>query len=289
MTAIQPNANLSAKADMSVMPRLLDFIQSHDNMVVITGAGVSTASGIPDYRDANGDWKHSRPMEYKDFVSSNFARQRYWARSALGRERFNKARPNAAHSALARLETNGKISTLITQNVDGLHQRAGSKNVIDLHGTLDQVVCLACKTRVSRDEVQQYLTRHNPFLEALTAIPLPDGDTLLEQIDFSKVDIPHCDSCGGILKPDVVFYGEGVPSVRVQACFEALDQADALLVVGSSLMVFSGYRFARYAHEKGIPVVAINRGVTRADNLLTLKIERDCGEVLGEICSVKHA
>ena len=259
------------------------FVQSHKNIVVITGAGVSTASGIPDYRDANGDWKHSQPMQHNDFVSSEHSRQRYWARSVLGRERFKGARPNAAHNALAQLEKSGKVSKLITQNVDGLHQRAGSQNVIELHGALDQVVCLTCSSRTPRDEVQHYLIQNNPFLEALTAIPLPDGDTNLDQADFSKVDIPQCNSCGGILKPDVVFYGEGVPAERVRACFEALDQADALLVVGSSLMVFSGYRFARYAHEKGLPIAAINLGVTRADALLSFKVEADCGDVLGNL------
>lgn len=259
------------------------FIQSHKNIVVITGAGISTASGIPDYRDANGDWKHSQPMQHNDFVSNETSRQRYWARSALGRERFKEARPNAAHNALAQLEARGKVSMLITQNVDGLHQSAGSQKVIELHGALDQVVCLTCSGRIDRDEVQQYLMQNNPFLEALTAKPLPDGDTQLEQADFSAVSIPQCNNCGGILKPDVVFYGDGVPVERVQSCFEAFDQADALLVVGSSLMVFSGYRFARYAHEKSLPIAAINLGVTRADALLSLKVEADCGEVLGNL------
>jgi NAD-dependent SIR2 family protein deacetylase len=211
------------------------------------------------------------------------SRRRYWARSALGRERFKDARPNAAHNALARLEASGKVSMLITQNVDGLHHKAGSQKVIELHGALDQVVCLACAGRIGRDEVQRYLIQNNAFLEELTAIPLPDGDTQLEQADFSKVGIPPCNNCGGILKPDVVFYGDSVPLERVQSCFEALDQADALLVVGSSLMVFSGYRFARYAHEKGLPIAAINLGVTRADALLSLKVEADCGEVLEKL------
>jgi len=259
------------------------FVHLHKNIVVITGAGISTASGIPDYRDANGDWKHSQPMQHNDFVSNEISRQRYWARSALGRERFKGARPNAAHNALAQLEASGKVSMLVTQNVDGLHQRAGSQKVIELHGALDQVVCLACAGRFDRDKVQQYLMQNNPFLAELTANPLPDGDTKLEQTDFSKVDIPGCNNCGGVLKPDVVFYGDSVPADRVRACFEALDQAGALLVVGSSLMVFSGYRFARYAHEKGLPIAAINLGVTRADALLSLKVEADCGKVLEKL------
>lgn len=259
------------------------FIQSHHNIVVVTGAGVSTASGIPDYRDHKGDWKHSQPMQYKDFVASENARQRYWARSALGRERFKNAEPNLAHAALARLEALGKILMLITQNVDGLHQRAGSQNVIDLHGRLDHVVCLDCGIQTERDEVQQYLLEKNLFLGDLASIALPDGDSQLEQVDFSRVKIPPCKRCGGVLKPDVVFYGENVPVDRVKTCYDAIDCADALLVVGSSLMVFSGFRFAHYAHEKGLPIAAVNIGITRADELLTLKVEEDCGIVLAEL------
>lgn len=259
------------------------FVRSHSNIVVITGAGVSTASGIPDYRDSNGDWKHSRPMDYKDFVASEYARQRYWARSALGREQFKKAKPNSAHTTLALLEAKSKISVLITQNVDGLHQRAGSQNVIDLHGSLDSVICLDCKARFDRDRFQLYLMQSNPFLNELSVVSLPDGDTLLEQIDFSQMSIPQCQSCGGVLKPDVVFYGEGVPAECVQACYGAVDQADAVLVVGSSLMVYSSFRFVRHAHEKGLPIAAINLGVTRADELLSLKLEADCGEALGNL------
>ncbi|MFT5658092.1 MAG: NAD-dependent SIR2 family protein deacetylase [Gammaproteobacteria bacterium] len=262
---------------------ILEFFQPHKNILVLTGAGVSTASGIPDYRDAAGTWKHSRPMQYQDFITSESSRRAYWLRSALGRERFKNASPNAAHTALAELERKGKISLLITQNVDGLHQRAGSRNVIDLHGSLDHVVCLDCGHRITRDEVQAYLYRHNPFLENLVAKPLPDGDTQFAQTDSSGLKFPQCHACGGVLKPELVFYGESVPAQRVTACFEALDRCDALLVVGSSLMVFSGYRFARHAHQNGIPVAAINRGLTRADDLLSLKIEDDCSRVLEDL------
>ena len=250
---------------------------------MVTGAGVSTASGISDYRDTRGEWKHSRPMEYKDFVATEYARQRYWARSALGRSRFKQAKPNTAHLALAELEAMGRISMLITQNVDGLHQLAGSRNVIDLHGRLDSVLCLQCGVRSDRDAVQSYLMQRNPFLSHLSAKHLPDGDTLLEQVEFAQVDIPACQSCGGILKPDVVFYGENVPAASVRQSYEAIDQADALLIVGSSLMVYSGFRFARYANDKGIPVAAINQGVTRADDIFIYKEADDCGHVLTEL------
>ena len=262
---------------------LLDLFENHDQVVVLTGAGVSTASGIPEYRDENGAWKHSRPMEYQDFISSQASRRRYWARSAIGRERIKAASPNKAHTSLARLEALGKVALLITQNVDQLHQRAGSRRVVDLHGTLDQVVCLDCQARIAREKVQHYLMRNNPVLENITSVPAPDGDAQLDQIDFAQIVIPQCERCGGILKPDVVFYGESVPSERVEACFDAVDRADAMLIAGSSLMVYSGYRFARRAHENEMPIVAINRGVTRADDILSMKIEQDCGPVLEEV------
>ena len=259
---------------------ILDFFHQHSRLVVITGAGVSTASGIPDYRDANGQWKLAQPMEYRDFTSSELARQRYWTRSTIGRSRFKAARPNQAHIALAKLEAIGKIESLITQNVDGLHQRAGSQKVIDLHGSLDQVVCLECSQRSSRDLFQALLIEANPALNTLAAPALPDGDAFFEEFDFSSIRIPACDNCAGRLKPDVVFYGENVPKQRVQNCYDAVDAADALLIVGSSLMVFSGFRFARHANNKGLPIAAINQGVTRADCLLSLKINADCVDIL---------
>lgn len=259
---------------------LESFLQSHDKIVVITGAGVSTGSGIPDYRDEQGAWKHSQPMDYREFVSSPVARRRYWARSAIGWQRFLRAQPNNAHLALARLEYLGKVSTIITQNVDGLHHRAGSQNVIDLHGVLERVICIECESVVTRREVQEYLLNHNTFPVQTGAKTLPDGDALLEQVDFTRVDIPHCKNCGGILKPDVVFYGENVPRTRVASCFSAIDEADAMLIVGSSLMVYSSYRLVRDAHQKNKPIAAINKGVTRADDLIDIKVEDDCGAVL---------
>ena len=259
---------------------LKSFLRSHNKIVVITGAGVSTGSGIPDYRDEQGVWKHSSPMDYREFVSSHGARCRYWSRSAIGWQRFREARPNKAHIALARLESQRKISTVITQNVDGLHRQAGSQNVIDLHGTLEKVVCIECKSTVSRHEVQDYLLRHNTFPDPKVVKTLPDGDALLEQVDFNRVHIPSCKNCGGILKPNVVFYGENVPVARVQSCYQAIDSADAMLIAGSSLMVFSSYRFVRYAHEKQMPIALLNKGITRADDLINIKLKADCGPVL---------
>jgi NAD-dependent SIR2 family protein deacetylase len=264
---------------------LIDFFKNHNKVTALTGAGVSTASGIPDYRDESGAWKHSRPMQYQDFIGSDFSRRRYWARSAIGRIGFKAASPNKAHTALASLEALGRVSLLITQNVDQLHQRAGSRRVIDLHGSLDQVVCIDCCNSVARDAVQDYLMLHNPLLQNLTSLAAPDGDAQLQHIDFTQIKIPECDSCGGVLKPDVVFYGESVPAARVTSCFDAIDGADAMLIAGSSLMVYSGYRFVRRAYENGIPIVAINRGITRADDILTLKVDQDCGPVLQQVAT----
>ncbi len=264
-------------------PALIDFFEDHRNVVALTGAGVSTASGIPDYRDESGAWKHSRPMQFQDFIASDYSRRHYWARSAVARIRFKAARPGKAHIALAQLEALGRLSLLITQNVDQLHQRAGSSRVIDLHGSLDEVVCLDCGNRVSRDKVQHFLIQNNPLLENLASVLAPDGDAHLEQIDLSQIEIPQCESCEGILKPDVVFYGENVPAERVKTCLSAVDAADAMLIIGSSLMVYSGYRFVRRAHERQVPIIAINRGVTRADAMLSIKIEQDCGSVLEDL------
>ena len=262
---------------------LKEFFTEHERIFVLTGAGVSTASGIPDYRDDRGYWKHQQPIEYREFVDQHKARQRYWARSYIGWQRFNHARPNQAHQALARLEHRGRLTRTVTQNVDGLHQRAGSRQVTELHGSLATVGCLGCGAAIGRTSMQQQLRERNPALADLTARIAPDGDAYLDDFDASRVDIPACAACGGILKPRVVFFGESVPAMRVEACFDALASADAMLVVGSSLMVYSGFRFVRAAHRAGVPIAAINRGKTRADKLLTLKIKLDCAAALHSV------
>ena len=259
---------------------LADFINQHGRIFVLTGAGVSTASGIPDYRDDSGNWKHQKPIEYREFVEQHEARQRYWARSFIGWQRFSRAAPNPAHRALARLEQMGRLARTVTQNVDGLHQRAGSREVTELHGSLARVVCLDCGDSSERETMQQRLLERNPLLAELSADIAPDGDALLEHFDQDGVAVPDCDSCGGVLKPRVVFFGETVPRAWVEECFDALAQADAMLVVGSSLMLYSGFRFVREAQRTGIPITAINRGKTRADEMLELKIEQDCCAVL---------
>ncbi len=257
------------------------FVRTHPRLFVLTGAGVSTDSGIPDYRDRDGQWKRPPPVTYQAFMDSPATRQRYWARSLIGWRSFGRAQPNGSHLALAQLEQRGHIELLLTQNVDRLHQQAGSERVIDLHGRLDQIRCMACEQRLGRTAFQQLLESLNPDWISLEAVDAPDGDAELAGVDFTRFNVPPCPHCGGILKPDVVFFGESVPRERVDAAVEALHRADAMLVVGSSLMVYSGFRFARMAAKAEKPIAAINLGRTRADDLLTLKVERECGETLG--------
>jgi NAD-dependent SIR2 family protein deacetylase len=259
---------------------LAAFIGRHRRLFILTGAGCSTESGIGDYRDAAGQWKRSPPITFQAFTGNPGARARYWARSLIGWPIFSAARPNAAHRALAALERRGTTVGLVTQNVDGLHEAAGSRAVIALHGRLGEIVCLDCGHAARREEFQSELAALNPGWSALEALAAPDGDADLENVDFSAFQVQTCPRCGGMLKPDVVFFGESVPKTRVASAVEWLDQADAVLVVGSSLMVWSGYRFVLRAVERGLQVACINRGVTRADRLYVLKDERACGVAL---------
>ncbi len=247
---------------------------------MLTGAGCSTNSGIPDYRDADGQWKRAQPVTYQAFMASEPTRRRYWARSLIGWRRFHAAQPNAAHCALARLEKLGNADHLLTQNVDRLHQAAGSERVIDLHGRLDRVRCMGCGALSPRADFQGELARRNPRWLALEATDAPDGDADLEAADFTAFAVPPCANCGGVMKPDVVFFGENVPRERVERACAHLDAADAMLVVGSSLMVYSGYRFAERAAASGKPIAAVNLGRTRADALLQLKVEARCEDAL---------
>lgn len=264
---------------MAAVSSLVAFVRGHRRLFVLTGAGCSTASGIPAYRDETGAWTSRAPMRYAEFVGSEAARRRYWSRSMVGWPRVATAEPNAAHRALAALEKDGRVASLVTQNVDGLHQKAGSRGVIDLHGRLDEVECLACGAVVSRQDVQRLLQGWNGAPCAPEAPAAPDGDAPVER-DLASFRVPHCPSCGGPLKPRVVFFGENIPRPRAEAARQALGRADAVLVVGSSLAVWSGYRFCVEARERGLPVAALNRGATRADGLLALKVEADCGEGL---------
>lgn len=263
--------------------KLTEFTASNSPLFVLTGAGCSTDSGIPDYRDQNGNWKYSRPVMYHDFVANELVRKRYWARSMIGWPRIAAARPNPAHFALARLEGAGVTRQLVTQNVDGLHRRAGSNRVIELHGDLEYVICIDCRRRLQRAQLQEYLLSNNKPLNIDAYTSAPDGDAIPDHADYVSFKLPECDACSGILKPDVVFFGEPVPKARVDQAMQKLRESNAILVIGSSLMVFSGYRFVREASKYNIPAVAINLGKTRADQLLTFKYEQPCSVVLDRL------
>jgi NAD-dependent SIR2 family protein deacetylase len=255
-------------------------------LVVLTGAGLSTDSGIPDYRGPGS--RARQPMTYQEFVSGAAARQRYWARSHLGWGRMRRAEPNVGHRALAALDP----ELLITQNVDGLHEAAGSRRLVALHGRIADVVCLSCRRTSSRAALATRMASANPGYAARhsDAEVRPDGDVELE--DTRDFVVPDCASCGGVLKPDVVFFGENVPAERVQRCYDAvdaLDSGDALLAVGSSLTVMSGFRFVRRAAKAGVPVVVANRGPTRGDELATVKLDLGCSEFLSAVVAARES
>jgi NAD-dependent SIR2 family protein deacetylase len=248
---------------------------------VLTGAGISTDSGIPDYRGP--DSPPSNPMTIRQFTSDPVFRQRYWARNHVGWRLMDGTRPNAGHRAVAALEHHGEVNGVITQNVDLLHTKAGSRNVINLHGTYARVVCLSCGKSMSRAALAEQLDALNPgFIEHVEAIGglavAPDADAVIS--DTASFRYLDCGACGGMIKPDIVYFGESVPKDIVQQAFSLVEDADALLVAGSSLTVFSGYRFARHAAALGIPVAIVNRGPTRGDDLATVKVEGGCSELL---------
>ncbi|MEM1115693.1 MAG: NAD-dependent protein deacetylase [Bacteroidota bacterium] len=249
---------------------------------VLAGAGLSTESGIPDYRGPETRHVERRPVQYDAFVGDPEARRRYWARASRGWMRVAEAQPNAGHRALARLEAAGLLTGTVTQNVDGLQQAAGARRVVELHGTLDRVVCLACGTLTSRAAVQAQIAAHNPgwtfaLPEAGTA---PDGDAVLSDAAIARFEPPRCDACGGALKPDVVFFGESVPKPRVTRAAALVTEADALLVVGSSLTVYSGYRFVRQAEAEGTPVAIVTLGETRGHRHAAVALDARLGDAL---------
>lgn len=249
--------------------------------LVLTGAGISTSSGIPDYRDSEGVRRGKAPMMYQEFLATAQARRRYWARAMLGWPRVRIAQPNPAHRALATLQQRQRISGLITQNVDTLHDQAGSHDVIELHGSLHRVLCLDCQQRSQRDVIQQRMEHENPYLAGVDAVQAPDGDTLLDPAFEERFHIPHCPHCNGQrLKPDVVFFGENVAQATAARAMVAVEQAEGLLVVGSSLMAYSAFRLCKAMVEQGKPVIAINLGKTRGDELLQVKIEASCERLL---------
>lgn len=259
---------------------LLADLIGDGEVVILSGAGLSTESGIPDYRGESGRRRSAEPMTYQAFVGSAAARRRYWARSHLGWRHIAAAGPNAGHHAVAELQHRGAVRGIITQNVDGLHQAAGSAQVIDLHGRLDRVVCLACGRRTSRRILDRRLRAANPGWKADAHVINPDGDAVLSDERIAAFRPVDCLDCDGPLKPDVVFFGENVPRSRVETCFALTERAALLLVLGSSLTVLSGYRFVRHAARCGVPIAIINQGPTRGDVHALLTLDAPLGATL---------
>ncbi|MFP7833352.1 Sir2 family NAD-dependent protein deacetylase [Marisediminicola sp. LYQ134] len=265
-----------AAPDPTALDLAVDALRGR-TVAVLTGAGVSTDSGIPDYRGAGALPRN--PMTFQQFVKDADYRKRYWAGSHLGWKRFDGARPNAGHTAIARLESAGVVNGVMTQNVDGLHVRAGSQHVVDLHGTMDRVRCLSCGQSFSRSDVAQRIAEANTWLDAPDAVELgPDGDVVVDEID--RFVTPTCTVCGGVLKPDIVFFGEFIPTERFKEATALMLAADALLIAGSSLVVNSGIRLLDQAAKRKLPIVIINRGETRGDSRATVKVDGGTSESL---------
>ena len=258
---------------------LADLVADGD-VVVLSGAGLSTESGIPDYRGETGRRRRADPMTYQTFTGSAAARRRYWARSHLGWRHVARAAPNAGHRAVAELERRDLVTGIITQNVDGLQQAAGARDVIELHGSLDRVVCLGCGRRTARDVLDERLNAANPGWSAQVREINPDGDAVLADEEIAAFRVVDCADCGGLLKPDVIFFGENVPKPRVDECYALTERAGTLLVLGSSLTVLSGYRFVRHAARHGVPVAIVNQGVTRGHEHALLTFDAPLGATL---------
>ncbi|MFF0483122.1 NAD-dependent protein deacetylase [Streptomyces sp. NPDC004435] len=252
-------------------------------VLVLSGAGISTESGIPDYRGEGGSLSRHTPMTYQDFTGGAAARRRYWARSHLGWRTFGRARPNDGHRVVAAFEREGLLDGVITQNVDGLHQAAGSAGVVELHGSLDRVICLGCGDVSARRELARRLEEANPGFDPVPAALNPDGDADLTDAQVAGFHVVPCVVCGGVLKPDVVFFGETVPAERVERCRALVREAASVLVLGSSLTVMSGLRFVRQAAQTGTPVVIVNRDPTRGDRLAVARVELPLGKALTSV------
>lgn len=268
--------------------QLQDFILHSKKLFVLTGAGISTESGIPDYRSEGVGLyatSRNRPVQYADFLKSAEIRQRYWARNYVGWPRFSSFQPNDSHKILSKWEHAGKVHWLVTQNVDTLHYKARSMQVTELHGSAHQTICLSCHRKFLRTEMQERIKNLNPSWHAHSLQIAPDGDVSLSQEQVQGFKVPECTSCGGILKPEIVFFGDNVPRSTVDLVNSKLDESDSVLVIGSSLEVYSGYRIATRAHKHGIPLAILNIGKTRADGLAQLKISARCGEMLRQIQS----
>ena len=267
---------------------LADLLGDGD-VVVLSGAGLSTESGIPDYRGPSSVGRRAQPMTFQTFVSGIDARRRYWARSHLGWRQITGAQPNDGHRALVELQRRGLIAGVITQNVDGLHTTAGSPDVLELHGNLARVVCLDCHARTTRAALDARLRAVNRGWDAQVRAVNPDGDVQIDDDTVATFRVVDCDTCGGVLKPDVVFFGENVPRPRVETSYALVEQAGALVVLGSSLTVMSGLRFVRHAAKLGVPVAIVNQGETRGDELATLRLDAPLGATLSRLVGLVGA
>jgi len=281
--AFIPKHNEARNEDIE---KLSDFLSKSKKLFILTGAGISTESGIPDYRSEGvGLYSTStkRPIQHKTFMDSSIARQSYWARNFIGWPRWSSFEPNISHRTLAKWEDSGKVSHLVTQNVDQLHYKAGSRSVTELHGTNSLVTCMNCSYYMPRIAYQRILEESNPFMVPRCAEIRPDGDVELSKEEVSTFRVPPCPKCDGILKPFVVFFGDNVPKARVQLVQRKLSGSDSVLVVGSSLYVYSSFRFINQAVENNIPISILNIGPTRGDKFAELKIEAKSGDVLTKI------
>ncbi|XP_037535262.1 NAD-dependent protein lipoamidase sirtuin-4, mitochondrial [Nematolebias whitei] len=275
-----------SSTDASSLELLQDFVTRARRLFVITGAGFSTESGIPDYRSEGvGLYARTdrRPMQHSEFIRSAKSRQRYWARNFVGWPQFSSHRPNRGHAVLRRWEDGGKLHWLLTQNVDALHAKAGHKRLTELHGCSHRVLCLGCGAITAREDLQRRFASLNPGWRAQAGTVAPDGDVFLEEEQVLNFRVPSCEQCGGILKPDVTFFGDTVSRATVQCVHDRLAESDLVLVVGSSLQVYSGYRFLLAASDRKMPIAILNIGPTRADHLAELKVSGRCGEVLSAI------
>ncbi|KAM8719882.1 hypothetical protein ACLKA7_006011 [Drosophila subpalustris] len=271
--------------------RLEDFLLSKPNILVLTGAGISTESGIPDYRSAGvGLYARTnhKPIQHMEFVKSINVRKRYWARNFVGWPNFSSTQPNATHHALSRFEREARVQSVVTQNVDRLHAKAGSKSVIELHGSGYVVKCLKCDYRIDRHEFQNILSSLNPAFKDAPDMIRPDGDVEIPTEYIENFIIPTCPSCGGDLKPEIVFFGDNVPRQRLDTIAGMVYNSDGLLVLGSSLLVFSGYRIVLQTKDLKLPVAIVNIGETRADHLADIKISAKCGDVIPKIFDFRN-
>lgn len=283
---VQQFVPASGSFDSSALEQLQPFISQASRLFVISGAGLSTESGIPDYRSEGvGLYARTnrRPMQHSEFVRSEKSRQRYWARNYVGWPQFSSHQPNSAHLALRDWEEKGKLHWLVTQNVDALHLKAGQQRLTELHGSTHRVVCLDCGELTPRAELQKRFTALNPGWEATACAVAPDGDVFLEEEQVLNFRVPACNACGGVLKPEVTFFGDVVNRNTVHFVHNKLAESDAVLVAGSSLQVFSGYRFLLAASERKLPIAIVNIGATRADHLTDIRVSARCGEVLPAI------